>query len=97
MRKTYAEFCSRHTKALKLYKEIYARDKRFQQFIRVSKPLRTQTQPPPFPHSWVQVDIRCSPVLWASLRWRHGRSFPLLGLIVLTVNLIFQMRSPKPA
>ncbi|XP_046277954.1 rho guanine nucleotide exchange factor 2 isoform X6 [Marmota monax] len=34
MRKTYAEFCSRHTKALKLYKELYARDKRFQQFIR---------------------------------------------------------------
>lgn len=37
MRKTYAEFCSRHTKALKLYKELYARDKRFQQFIRVSR------------------------------------------------------------
>lgn len=36
MRKTYSEFCSRHTKALKLYKELYARDKRFQQFIRVS-------------------------------------------------------------
>ncbi|XP_020768108.2 rho guanine nucleotide exchange factor 2 isoform X3 [Odocoileus virginianus] len=34
MRKTYSEFCSRHTKALKLYKELYARDKRFQQFIR---------------------------------------------------------------
>ncbi|XP_016076959.1 PREDICTED: rho guanine nucleotide exchange factor 2 isoform X8 [Miniopterus natalensis] len=34
MRKTYAEFCSRHNKALKLYKELYARDKRFQQFIR---------------------------------------------------------------
>lgn len=40
MRKTYSEFCSRHTKALKLYKELYARDKRFQQFIRVSKPPR---------------------------------------------------------
>lgn len=40
MRKTYSEFCSRHTKALKLYKELYARDKRFQQFIRVSKPLQ---------------------------------------------------------
>lgn len=38
MRKTYSEFCSRHTKALKLYKELYARDKRFQQFIRVSGP-----------------------------------------------------------
>nr|XP_044994050.1 rho guanine nucleotide exchange factor 2 isoform X4 [Jaculus jaculus] len=34
MRKTYSEFCSRHTKALKLYKELCARDKRFQQFIR---------------------------------------------------------------
>ncbi|XP_053460571.1 rho guanine nucleotide exchange factor 2 isoform X4 [Nycticebus coucang] len=34
MRKTYSEFCSRHTKALKVYKELYARDKRFQQFIR---------------------------------------------------------------
>ncbi|XP_019518156.1 PREDICTED: rho guanine nucleotide exchange factor 2 isoform X9 [Hipposideros armiger] len=34
MRKTYSEFCSRHTKALKLYKELFARDKRFQQFIR---------------------------------------------------------------
>ncbi|XP_007641732.1 rho guanine nucleotide exchange factor 2 isoform X2 [Cricetulus griseus] len=34
MRKTYSEFCSRHNKALKLYKELYARDKRFQQFIR---------------------------------------------------------------
>ena len=40
MRKTYSEFCSRHTKALKLYKELYARDKRFQQFIRVSRPFR---------------------------------------------------------
>lgn len=38
MRKTYSEFCSRHTKALKLYKELCARDKRFQQFIRVSGP-----------------------------------------------------------
>lgn len=34
MRKTYAEFCSRHSKAVKIYKELYARDKRFQQFIR---------------------------------------------------------------
>uniref|UniRef100_A0AAY4C5D5 Rho guanine nucleotide exchange factor 2 n=1 Tax=Denticeps clupeoides TaxID=299321 RepID=A0AAY4C5D5_9TELE len=34
MRKTYAEFCSRHLKAVKLYKELLARDKRFQQFIR---------------------------------------------------------------
>ncbi|XP_072572260.1 rho guanine nucleotide exchange factor 2 isoform X4 [Paramormyrops kingsleyae] len=34
MRKAYAEFCSRHPKALKLYKELLARDKRFQYFIR---------------------------------------------------------------
>lgn len=36
MRKCYAEFCSRHLKAVKLYKELLARDKRFQNFIRVS-------------------------------------------------------------
>lgn len=35
MKKAYSEFCSRHTKAVKLYKELFARDKRFQQFIRV--------------------------------------------------------------
>ncbi|XP_074468943.1 rho guanine nucleotide exchange factor 2 isoform X2 [Sebastes fasciatus] len=34
MRKTYAEFCSRHLKAVKLYKELMARDKKFQCFIR---------------------------------------------------------------
>ncbi|XP_041663984.1 rho guanine nucleotide exchange factor 1a [Cheilinus undulatus] len=34
MRKTYAEFCSRHLKAVKHYKELLARDKRFQCFIR---------------------------------------------------------------
>ncbi|XP_033982127.1 rho guanine nucleotide exchange factor 1a isoform X1 [Trematomus bernacchii] len=34
MRKTYAEFCSRHMKAVKLYKELLARDKKFQSFIR---------------------------------------------------------------
>ncbi|KAJ8290041.1 hypothetical protein GJAV_G00008070 [Gymnothorax javanicus] len=34
MRKAYAEFCSRHLKAVKLYKELLARDKRFQYFIR---------------------------------------------------------------
>lgn len=34
MRKTYAEFCSRHLKAVKLYKDLLARDKRFQCFIR---------------------------------------------------------------
>ncbi|XP_060761676.1 rho guanine nucleotide exchange factor 2 isoform X1 [Neoarius graeffei] len=34
MRKCYAEFCSRHLKAVKFYKELLARDKRFQNFIR---------------------------------------------------------------
>ncbi|CAN9504177.1 unnamed protein product [Ophioblennius macclurei] len=34
IRKTYAEFCSRHLKAVKLYKELLTRDKRFQFFIR---------------------------------------------------------------
>ncbi|XP_070703078.1 rho guanine nucleotide exchange factor 2 isoform X2 [Pempheris klunzingeri] len=34
MQKTYAEFCSRHLKAVKLYKDLLARDKRFQYFIR---------------------------------------------------------------
>ncbi|TFK06629.1 TBC1 domain family member 16 [Platysternon megacephalum] len=34
MKKAYTEFCSRHNKAVKLYKELLARDKRFQQFIR---------------------------------------------------------------
>ncbi len=31
----YSEFCSRHMKAVKLYKELLARDKRLQLFIRV--------------------------------------------------------------
>ncbi|XP_065326027.1 rho guanine nucleotide exchange factor 1a [Pelmatolapia mariae] len=34
MQKTYAEFCSRHLKAVKLYKELLAKDKKFQFFIR---------------------------------------------------------------
>ncbi|XP_077051454.1 rho guanine nucleotide exchange factor 2 isoform X3 [Siphateles boraxobius] len=34
MLKTYSEFCSRHIKAVKLYKELLARDKRLQLFIR---------------------------------------------------------------
>ncbi|XP_030596684.1 rho guanine nucleotide exchange factor 2 [Archocentrus centrarchus] len=34
MQKAYAEFCSRHLKAVKLYKELLARDKKFQFFIR---------------------------------------------------------------
>lgn len=38
MRKTYAEFCSRHLKVVKLYKELLTRDKKFQSFIRVRNP-----------------------------------------------------------
>ncbi|XP_075995000.1 rho guanine nucleotide exchange factor 2-like isoform X3 [Genypterus blacodes] len=34
MRNLYSEFCSRHPKAVKLYKEVLTRDKRLQQFIR---------------------------------------------------------------
>ncbi|CAL8355646.1 unnamed protein product [Arctogadus glacialis] len=34
IRKVYSEFCSRHPKAVKLYKELLARDKRFQHFVR---------------------------------------------------------------
>ncbi|NXI40388.1 ARHG2 factor, partial [Galbula dea] len=34
LKKTYSEFCSKHTKAVKEYKDLLARDKRFQQFIR---------------------------------------------------------------
>ncbi|NXW09568.1 ARHG2 factor, partial [Fregetta grallaria] len=34
LKKAYSEFCSKHTKATKEYKELLARDKRFQQFIR---------------------------------------------------------------
>ncbi|XP_050186330.1 rho guanine nucleotide exchange factor 2 isoform X2 [Myiozetetes cayanensis] len=34
LRKAYAEFCSKHSRALKEYKDLLARDKRFQQFIR---------------------------------------------------------------
>ncbi|KAM9309856.1 rho guanine nucleotide exchange factor 2 [Pholidichthys leucotaenia] len=34
MKKVYSEFCSRHPKAVKLYKEVLARDRRLQQFIR---------------------------------------------------------------
>ncbi|XP_050992511.1 rho guanine nucleotide exchange factor 1a isoform X1 [Labeo rohita] len=34
MLKAYSEFCSRHMKAVKLYKELLARDKRLQLFIR---------------------------------------------------------------
>uniref|UniRef100_A0A3B5MTU6 Uncharacterized protein n=1 Tax=Xiphophorus couchianus TaxID=32473 RepID=A0A3B5MTU6_9TELE len=34
MKKLYSEFCSRHPKAVKLYKEVLNRDRRLQQFIR---------------------------------------------------------------
>ncbi|KAM3613798.1 uncharacterized protein V6R79_005178 [Siganus canaliculatus] len=34
MKKLYSEFCSRHPKAVKLYKEVLSRDRRLQQFIR---------------------------------------------------------------
>uniref|UniRef100_A0A665WAM9 Rho guanine nucleotide exchange factor 2-like n=1 Tax=Echeneis naucrates TaxID=173247 RepID=A0A665WAM9_ECHNA len=34
MRKTYAEFCTRHLKAVKVYKDLLSRDKRFQCFVR---------------------------------------------------------------
>ncbi|XP_056237563.1 rho guanine nucleotide exchange factor 2 [Seriola aureovittata] len=34
MKKLYSEFCSRHPKAVKLYKEVLARDRRLQQFTR---------------------------------------------------------------
>lgn len=35
LKKAYSEFCSRHTKAVKEYKDLLARDKRFQHFVRV--------------------------------------------------------------
>ncbi|XP_058503169.1 rho guanine nucleotide exchange factor 2 isoform X1 [Solea solea] len=34
MKKLYSQFCSRHPKAVKLYKEVMARDRRLQQFVR---------------------------------------------------------------
>ncbi|KAM4690974.1 rho guanine nucleotide exchange factor 2 [Rhinophrynus dorsalis] len=34
MKKAYTEFCSQHHKAMKLYKELFSRDKKFQQMIR---------------------------------------------------------------
>lgn len=34
LKKVYSEFCSRHPKAVQLYKETLARDRRLQQFIR---------------------------------------------------------------
>lgn len=76
MRKTYSEFCSRHTKALKLYKELYARDKRFQQFIRVSKPL----QDPP------SASCSAPALVDTAARFSSGRASALAPW-VLTVNL----------
>ncbi|KAM9460618.1 A-kinase anchor protein 13 isoform 2-T3 [Clarias gariepinus] len=34
MKKVYGKFCSRHNEAVNLYKELHAKDKRFQTFIR---------------------------------------------------------------
>ncbi|XP_073322356.1 rho guanine nucleotide exchange factor 2-like [Pagrus major] len=34
MKKLYSEFCSRHPKAVKLYKEVLTRDRRLQQFVK---------------------------------------------------------------
>ncbi|KAM8921707.1 rho guanine nucleotide exchange factor 2 isoform 3-T3 [Pelodytes ibericus] len=34
IKKAYTEFCSQHHKAVKLYKELFSRDKKFQQLIR---------------------------------------------------------------
>lgn len=78
MRKTYSEFCSRHTKALKLYKELYARDKRFQQFIRVSRPLRDLRPEPAL--SWGALCALGAP--WSlSAESPHGaEQMPRVGL-----------------
>lgn len=35
MKKVYGKFCSRHNEAVNMYKELHAKDKRFQTFIRV--------------------------------------------------------------
>lgn len=36
MKKIYGKFCSRHNEAVNLYKDLHAKDKRFQAFIKVS-------------------------------------------------------------
>lgn len=36
MKKIYGKFCSRHNEAVNLYKDLQAKDKRFQAFIKVS-------------------------------------------------------------
>lgn len=35
MKKVYGKFCSRHNEAVNFYKELHAKDKRFQAFIKV--------------------------------------------------------------
>lgn len=35
MKKVYGKFCSRHNEAVNYYKELHAKDKRFQAFIKV--------------------------------------------------------------
>ena len=35
MKKVYGTFCSRHNEAVNLYKELHAKDKRFQALIKV--------------------------------------------------------------
>lgn len=53
MKKTYAEFCSCHLKALKLYKELLTRDKKFQSFIRVRNlPILSVLHSPVEKHLW---------------------------------------------
>lgn len=58
MKKTYAEFCSSHLKAVKLYKELMAKDKRLQYFIRVREPSHF--------HSYYRAVVL---KLWCSTRW----------------------------
>lgn len=47
MKKVYGKFCSRHNEAVNFYKELHAKDKRFQAFIKVGlragPPLSTTT------------------------------------------------------
>ncbi|KAG7273203.1 hypothetical protein CRUP_018007 [Coryphaenoides rupestris] len=38
MKKVYGKFCSRHSEAVNLYKELHAKDKRFQALIKVDPP-----------------------------------------------------------
>lgn len=41
MTKVYGKFCSRHNEAVSLYKELHAKDKRFQAFVKVRAALCT--------------------------------------------------------